>query len=461
MKLKLFLLTSLSFVFASPFDKRATAEEWRLRTVYQVFTDRFARSDATTPGCSVEALEYCGGTWKGIQSKLDYISGMGFDAIWISPISLQTEGGYHGYIPKVFEEVNPYFGTKQELKDLVKAAHKRGMYVMLDAVANHQGFPPSPGNFTGFTFDKVADYHPQCAMDFENQTSVEQCWLLDLPDLNTENPAIVKKLNGIVHDWVSTFGFDGLRIDTMRHVRKEFWIDYIASAGVFATGEVFEPDPAYAMSYMEVSPSVLNYPLYSSVIGAFTNETKMTNMTALQAGWQAIQDAPGVWANFVDNHDNARIQNKTNDVALTKNALAFTLMVDGVSIVYYGTEQGLHGGGDPHNREALWADAGYDTTTDMYKFLTTLIKKGRQPNIKGKVDGKGHVSSDASVLTFRRGNALVVVNNYGSGVTKNVTVDASGLNVSTLQDIFSKQRVIVANGTVKFQIKDGHPAIFV
>lgn len=65
----------------------ATLEEWRSRSIYQVLTDRFAHANASaSPACNVEAGLYCGGSWQGIKAQLDYIQGMNFDAIWISPV---------------------------------------------------------------------------------------------------------------------------------------------------------------------------------------------------------------------------------------------------------------------------------------------------------------------------------------------------------------------------------------
>lgn len=71
-------------------------EEWRKRTIYQLLTDRFARNDGQTYDCQ-NLGNYCGGGYKGIINNLDYIQGMGFDAIWISPIIDNRDGGYHGY----------------------------------------------------------------------------------------------------------------------------------------------------------------------------------------------------------------------------------------------------------------------------------------------------------------------------------------------------------------------------
>lgn len=70
-----------------------TPAEWRSQSIYQVMTDRFARTDLSTSyECKTSQQIYCGGTWKGLISKLDYIQGMGFTAIWISPYVEQMSG---------------------------------------------------------------------------------------------------------------------------------------------------------------------------------------------------------------------------------------------------------------------------------------------------------------------------------------------------------------------------------
>lgn len=70
-----------------------TPAEWRVQSIYQVLTDRFARTDlSTSAACDSSEGIYCGGTWEGLISKLDYIQGMGFTAIWISPFVAQLQG---------------------------------------------------------------------------------------------------------------------------------------------------------------------------------------------------------------------------------------------------------------------------------------------------------------------------------------------------------------------------------
>ena len=117
----------------------ATKEQWKSRTIYQIITDRFARTDGSTGACS-DLHAYCGGTFKGIEKNLDYIKNLGFDAIWISPIPENYGNDYHGYGALNWENVNPHFGTKDDLKSLVNSAHSKGIWVMLDVVANHVAY---------------------------------------------------------------------------------------------------------------------------------------------------------------------------------------------------------------------------------------------------------------------------------------------------------------------------------
>lgn len=124
----------------------ASLDDFRARTIYQVLTDRFARpKGAPNSDCDVVGGKYCGGTWKGIMEKLDYIQGMNFDAIWISPVVQQltqsTIDGeaYTAYWAQDLYALEPNFGTEDELKELVQAVHDRGMYIMLDVVVNHMG----------------------------------------------------------------------------------------------------------------------------------------------------------------------------------------------------------------------------------------------------------------------------------------------------------------------------------
>ncbi len=168
----------------------AQAEEWKSRSIYQLLTDRFYNPAETT--CD-NLLEYCGGTWQGIIQKLPYIQALGFDAIWISPVVEQVgEGSYHGYWASDLYKVNSRFGSEEDLKALVRECHARGIWVMVDVVANHMGPVEKDYQQLG-TFREEGDYHEYCLIameDFDgrNQSRVENCRLAGLPDLKHENP---------------------------------------------------------------------------------------------------------------------------------------------------------------------------------------------------------------------------------------------------------------------------------
>ena len=120
--------------------------DWRDQVVYQIMIDRFANGDPnndinvapTIPG------RYHGGDWQGVIDKLDYLEALGVTALWISPVVKNTESdagfaSYHGYWTQDFLRPNPHFGDLYKLREMVDAAHARGMLVILDVVTNHVG----------------------------------------------------------------------------------------------------------------------------------------------------------------------------------------------------------------------------------------------------------------------------------------------------------------------------------
>ena len=135
-KLNLNVIMILILAFFTNYAEAKTKAEWKSRSIYQVLTDRFAR---TQDSINCNLSKYCGGNYKGIIQQLDYIKGMGFDAIWISPIIENTPNSYHGYHFTNLYKLNSHFGTEAEFKGLISACHKKGIWVMVDVVANHVG----------------------------------------------------------------------------------------------------------------------------------------------------------------------------------------------------------------------------------------------------------------------------------------------------------------------------------
>jgi len=99
------------------------------------------RTDADAARWREAGGRYVGGTLKGLTSKVGYLKRLGVTAIWISPIFQQVkfQPTYHGYGIQNFLEVDPHFGTREDLKALVKTAHAQGIYVILDIILNHTG----------------------------------------------------------------------------------------------------------------------------------------------------------------------------------------------------------------------------------------------------------------------------------------------------------------------------------
>ncbi|RUS24556.1 glycoside hydrolase superfamily [Jimgerdemannia flammicorona] len=436
----------------------STPLPWAQRTIYQILTDRFAKSTDSTAGCS-DFSNYCGGTYQGIINNLPYISNMGFDAIWISPIPVNSDKGYHGYWATDFYNLNTHFGSAADLKALVAAAHNIGMYVMLDVVANHAG--PTSSGYSGYTFASSSFYHPNnCTMSDSNQNSLEQCWIAgSLPDIDTENASNVNILNDIVHTWVTAYGFDGIRIDTFKHIRKDFWPGYLSAAGVFATAEVYSGDSSYVGPYQQYAQSIINYPLYYPLLRGFGAKQTLTQLKTQIAANKAAFTNTALLTNFVNNHDNPRFLNTYNDLSLFKNALTFTLLAEGIPIVYYGDEQAYAGGADPGCREPLWT-SGYPTTSEMYLFVQKVITKARKTLA---TDTYMDLWVNDRIFAFRRGKGLVVLSNYGlgSGTTQTMYLSGQFTEDQPLVDIFTSQTITVSSGYVTVTISNGMPLIFV
>lgn len=384
----------------------ADANSWRSRSIYQVLTDRFARTDGSQNACG-DFHNYCGGTFVGIKNKLDYIASMGFDAIWISPVVKNYDGGYHGYWATDLYQINEKFGTAQELKDLVNAAHAKGMYVMVDVVANHVG--PVVMDFSKIhPFNDASHYHDRCQItDWNNQQQVEYCRLADLPDLNQDNQYVKQTLLDWIKNLVKEYGFDGIRIDTVPEVHPTFWVDFAKAAGVYQVGEVFNGNPSYVGNYQNYLDGVLNYPLYYQIKNQFGGRSSMYNFRGYYQSMDSNFKNQDLLGNFVDNHDNARYLNQYSDRRNFKAALAFALSVRGIPMTYYGSEQFFNGGGDPYNREPLWT-TGFGKT-ELVDFLKVINEARKSSKWYSQSQIERYV--DDSFYAFSRGTTFFAFTN--------------------------------------------------
>lgn len=408
---------------------------------------------------------------------------MGFTAIWISPvvknIDTPTPYGlpYHGYWAQDITSLNAHFGTDADLKALSAALHARGMYLMVDIVTNHMASNSAPAgvDYSKLTpFNKPSYYHPYCAIDYNNVTSIQQCWtgdaVVSLPDLRTEDAGVQSVFNNWITNFVKTFSVDGLRIDSAQQVNKQFYPSFVSAAGVYAVGEVFNGNPSFLCDYQTVMPAVLNYASYFWIQRAFTSTS--ATMDELVGGIQTLASACSdttLLGNFVDNHDNPRFASLTSDASLIKNAIAYSIFSDGIPIVYYGLEQGFTGTADPANRQALWP-SGFNTNADLYKYIRKLNSARKLVTTRDSsyVTSKVKViQPNSKVLVTAKGSAswqvLSVFTNVGAGASTsfNLASTMTGLTAnSKLVDLLTCNVYSAdSTGNVAITISSGLPLI--
>ncbi|OLL23553.1 Alpha-amylase A type-1/2 [Neolecta irregularis DAH-3] len=455
----------------------ATTDSWRARSVYQIITDRFARSDpADLTPCDPLKKEYCGGTWKGIHDHLDYIQGMGFSAIWISPIveniPHNTSQGYayHGYWTKDLYSLNSHFGSRDDLVSLQKALAKRDMYLMVDVVVNHVGSAQVAKDFTGediTPFSKMSDYHPLCYIyNWSNQTQVEQCWVSEqTPDVDTESDFVINIYNNWIGDLVKNYSIDGLRIDTVKHVRQSFWPKFVQSSGVFAIGEVLADTTNYTCAYQNYMPSVFNYALYYRLQRAFLSPAGSISdlATMLKNNTRDCKDTL-LLGNFIENADQPRYPANTSDPSQIANAFTYTLFADGIPFFYYGQEQNFTGASDPSNREPLWT-SNYSTTSPSYIEIAKL-NSFRNHIIAQSYDFvTSHMSliyQDNNTLALFKDSLLFILTNLGQhGPQYTLALSKSGFPSGTqITEVDGcTQLTAGTNGALDVKMETGRPRI--
>jgi alpha-amylase len=232
-----------------------------------------------------------------------------------------------------------------------------------------------------------------------------------LPDLDQSNSYVANTLYSWIANLTKTFGFDGIRIDTVPEVSQSFWPTFNQRAGVYAVGEVFDGRLDYSASYGKVLDGVLAYPLYFTLKSVFQSRQSMNSLqNFLQQYTSAFKnlDYQGM---FIDNHDNPRFLNGQQDQKLYQNAIAYVLLAQGIPIMYYGTEQGYAGGNDPNNREPLWT-SGFKTNTDLFQVISKLANY----RLSAKLYSYPQVQrySDDQFYAFTRSTTFVALTNGGS-----------------------------------------------
>ncbi|RAK85549.1 alpha-amylase [Aspergillus costaricaensis CBS 115574] len=481
----------------------ASRDQWIGRSIYQIVTDRFARSDnSTTAACDAAQGNYCGGSFQGIINKLDYIQNLGFDAIWISPAQTQISArtadlsAYHGYWPNDLYSINSHFGTPKELQALSSALHDRGMYLMLDIVVGDMAWAGNSSTVDYSTFNPFDDqkyFHDfrLLSSDPTNETCVLECWMGDtvvsLPDLRNEDEQVQNILGSWISDLVSNYSIDGLRIDSVLNIAPDFFSNFTKSSGVFTVGEGATADAADVCPLQPSLNGLLNYPLYYILTDAFntTNGNLSTITESISYTKGQCEDVLAL-GTFTANQDVPRFGSYTSDISLARNILTSSMLADGIPILYYGEEQHLTGSYNPVNREALWL-----TNYSMHSTsLPTLVQSLNRLRSYASGDGEQYTQKSQSgsdylsylsapiynsthILATRKGFAgnqvVSVVSNLGakpaSKATTKITLGSDETGFQSKQNVTEilscKTYVTDSSGNLAVDLSsDGGPRVY-
>ncbi|MGG3843022.1 alpha-amylase family glycosyl hydrolase [Anoxybacillus kestanbolensis] len=408
-----------------------TERTWQDERIYFIMVDRFNNGN---PKNDYEVnvhdpKAYHGGDLQGIIDKLDYIKGMGFTAIWLTPIFANEKGGYHGYWIEDFYKVEEHFGTLDDFKRLVKEAHKRDMKVILDFVVNHTGY-----NHPWLNDPAKKDWfhEKKDIFNWANQQEVENGWLFGLPDLAQENPEVKAYLFDAAKWWIQETDIDGYRLDTVKHVPKWFWDEFSKEVksvkkDFFLLGEVWHDDPRYVAEYGKHGiDALIDFPFYKEASAIFSNVDQ--SLEPLYNVWkrnEAFYDRPYLLGTFLDNHDTVRftrlaLQNRINPVTRLKLGLTYLFSAPGIPIMYYGTEIALDGGEDPDNRRLM----NFRTDKELIDYVTKLGElREKLPSLR-RGDFELLYEKDGMALfkrTYENETAVIAINNTSK--TQKVTLD--------------------------------------
>ncbi|MBF0689463.1 MAG: pullulanase-type alpha-1,6-glucosidase [Cellulomonas sp.] len=388
---------------------------------------------------------YHGGDLAGLRQRLDYIEGLGTTAIWLTPSFLNrpvqgagpdASAGYHGYWITDFTRIDPHLGTNAELEALIDDAHARGIKVYFDIITNHTadvidyaegsyayveqsaepyrdaaGEPFDPADVAGSDdfpeLDAAASFPYTPVVDPADAELKVPAWLNDptlyhnrgnstwtgesvthgdfdgLDDLMTEHPDVVDGFVDVYEAWVD-LGVDGFRIDTVKHVNREFWdefttaiSDHAAAAGdpdFFMFGEVYDADARLTAPYVRETDmdAVLDFSFQAAAAG-YAKGVSAAGLQALFASddlYTTPSSSAHALPTFLGNHDMGRIGHAVKDASdpQARSGLAHALMylTRGQPVVYYGDEQGFVGDGPLGGRDKDARQSLFATQVDEY-----------------------------------------------------------------------------------------------
>ena len=459
--------------------------EWvKDATFYQIFPDRFARSDQVPKAANLQPWgaqptpnAYQGGDLLGVVEHLDYLADLGIDAIYFNPIF--QSGSNHRYHTHDYFQVDPMLGGNAALRELLDAAHARGIRVVLDGVFNHasRGF---------FQFHDILENGAESA--YLDWFTVEE-WPLHpyggkqhnyrawwgnpaLPKFNTDTPAVRRFLFDVARHWIE-FGIDGWRLDVPAEIDDDtFWREFrqvvkAANPEAYIVGEIWHDAERWLQG--DQYDAVMNYGVSRAALGFFAQGTfdrqqrpggfRLAPLGA-RAFANEIERLMGLYdwqitqaqLNLLDSHDTARfIHQAGGDWDALRLSLLCLMTLPGAPCIYYGTEIGMEGCEDPDCRRAFPWDKPESWNRDLFAFTQRAIALRKELPVLRRGKFATLYAHDQVCAFARRSatDAAVIIFNAGPEV-REVTLDVDGLLPDgVLADVWSGLSGRVSRGVLR------------
>lgn len=368
--------------------------EWaENKVVYQIFPSRFASSQPVDKEvwykAPVTSMDNLHGDLRGIIEHLDYVHSFGIDVLYMTPIFKSNSS--HKYDTIDYYQIDPSFGTAEDLKELVQKAHEYGMKVVMDAVFNHTGkeffaFEDilEKGNKSKYRDWYFIDEFPLKSERGEIPNFKCFGYYGGMPKLNLKNPEVEKFITDVACYWIRECDIDGWRMDVGDEISHFFWKNFrkavkAVKKDMLIIGEIWH----YAGDFLEGDEwdTVMNYPFYLNMIDLLADE-KITVSQFIQnlgylKGRLNQKCYPLMW-NLIDSHDTARFLHLCkNNKKKQHLAAAFQLLLPGMPMIYYGDEYAMPGANDPDCRRGMYWDEEYQDKEmfEWYKQLLQVRKK--------------------------------------------------------------------------------------
>lgn len=414
---------------------------------YQIFPDRFAKSDRLEKPSGIEPWEtdpttygYKGGDLLGIVERLDYLVDLGVTALYLNPIFQSASN--HRYHTHDYYLVDPLLGGNEAFDELLAASKERGLRVVLDGVFNHasRGFfyfndvLENGGASPWLDWFHVNDF-PLNAYD-HNKRPGYTAWvgLHALPKLNTDNPQMREYIMRVGEHWIRK-GIDGWRLDVPDEIRTPgFWEEFrqrvrAINPEAYICAEIWEVAPQWLQG--DHFDALMNYPFASAVL-AFTGRERIVKELQETRGydpWPGIDGTTyakridGLLAaydwnvqlaqlNLLDSHDTARALTLAGGDGRSLELAALLLLTfPGAPSIYYGDEVGLDGGlPDNWARKSFPWGSPLQWNNHLRRHYQALIRLRREL-VALRTGTYQTVACSAGSYAFRRagGGATVVV----------------------------------------------------